>query len=170
MSIGDRIRRIRNFRGLTQKEFGIALGFPEGSADVRVAQYESNVRKPKEDLIRKMAEVLDVNYMSIYETPLMDAEDVMFTLFELDERYPISIEDCQTADGRTRRTINYNSQLIDSFLREWQLRKKDLADGKISKAEYMEWKLNWPDTADDCGEHLPSKQWRENPQATEDAE
>jgi len=28
------------------------------------------------------------------------------------------------------------------FLKEWQKRKKDLADGKTSKAEYMEWKLN----------------------------
>jgi hypothetical protein len=38
--------------------------------------------------------------------------------------------------------------------------KKDLADGVLSKAEYMEWKVNWPQTADDCGKHEPSKKWR----------
>jgi len=26
----------------------------------------------------------------------------------------------------------------------------------------MEWKLGWPNTADDCGRHKPSKAWRKN--------
>jgi len=50
--------------------------------------------------------------------------------------------------------------LLDDFLKEWQQRKKDLADGVISKAEYMEWKVNWPQTCDDCGKFEPKKQWR----------
>lgn len=29
MSVGDRIKRARNFRGMTQKELGIAVGFDE---------------------------------------------------------------------------------------------------------------------------------------------
>lgn len=67
MSVGDRIKRARNFRGMTQKELGIAVGFDEKSADIRIAQYESNTRTPKEDLLRKLAEALDVNYRSLYE-------------------------------------------------------------------------------------------------------
>ena len=31
MSVGDRIKRARNFRGMTQKELGIAVGFDEKS-------------------------------------------------------------------------------------------------------------------------------------------
>ena len=27
MAVGDRIKRARNFRGMTQKELGIAIGF-----------------------------------------------------------------------------------------------------------------------------------------------
>ena len=61
MAVGDRIKRARNLRGMTQKELGIAIGFEEKSADIRIAQYESNTRTPKEDLLRKIAEVLDVN-------------------------------------------------------------------------------------------------------------
>ena len=38
MSVGDRIKRARNFRGMTQKELGIAVGFDEKSADIRIAQ------------------------------------------------------------------------------------------------------------------------------------
>ena len=168
--IGDKIHRIRDFRGMTQKQLGMAVGFDEKSADVRIAQYESGTRTPKQPLVEKLAEALDVNPNFLSGEDILCAEGVIFTLFELDERFSIEIVDHQTADGITRKAINYNSQLIDSFLREWQQRKKDLADGKISKAEYMEWKLNWPDTADDCGKHLPSKQWRDNPTATEDTE
>ena len=48
MAVGDRIKRIRNFRKMTMKELGMAVGFDENSADVRIAQYENNSRKPKE--------------------------------------------------------------------------------------------------------------------------
>ena len=61
MAVGDRIKRARNLRGMTQKELGIAIGFEEKSADIRIAQYESNTRTPKEELLRKIAEVLDVS-------------------------------------------------------------------------------------------------------------
>ena len=86
MAVGDRIKRARNLRGMTQKELGIAIGFEEKSADIRIAQYESNTRTPKEELLHKIAEVLDVNYRSLYEPTLYAAEDVMYTLFELERR------------------------------------------------------------------------------------
>jgi len=161
MAIGDRIKRVRNFRGLTQRELGAALGYDDNSADVRVAQYESGTRTPKEDTLRKIVEVLDVNYRSLYEPTLYAAEDVMYTLFELDEQYNhLGIHDvADTADHLSpeeRKAVSFNSHFLDEFLAEWQLRKKDLADGVISKAEYMEWKLNWPQTAGDN----PSKKWR----------
>ena len=51
MAIGERIRFIRNLRAMTQKWLGMAVGFPEKTADIRMAQYESGSRSPKEDLI-----------------------------------------------------------------------------------------------------------------------
>lgn len=45
-------------------------------------------------------------------------------------------------------------------MKEWKIRKDELMAGEITKDEDMEWKLNWPRTADDCGEHEPTKQWR----------
>ena len=41
MVLGERIKRIRTFRGLTQRELGLKLGYEERNADVRIAQYES---------------------------------------------------------------------------------------------------------------------------------
>jgi transcriptional regulator with XRE-family HTH domain len=162
MAIGDRIKRVRNFRGLTQKQLGLALGFDENSADVRVAQYETGTRTPKEDMLRQIAGVLDVNFRSLYDPTLYAAEDVMFTLFELDEHYKTTIHDF---DGK--KCIAFNYRLLDNFFAEWQLRKRELAEGTISKEEYFEWKMNWPSTADDCGKFEPSKQWRTEPEKSE---
>ena len=165
MAVGDRIKRIRNFRGMTQKELGIAIGFDEKSADIRIAQYESNTRTPKEELLRKIAKVLDVNYRSLYEPTLYACEDIMYTLFELDEHYPATqlYEIVDTSDPQFPEkhiSISFNHNLLDDFLLEWQLRKKQLANDEITKEEYTEWKINWPQTADDCGKHTASKQWR----------
>jgi transcriptional regulator with XRE-family HTH domain len=160
MAIGERIKRIRNLRKLTQKELGLAVGFEDNTADVRIAQYESNTRTPKEDMLRKIADVLDVNYRSIYEPSLYAAEDVMYSLFELDEHYTLRlhkiIDDSDPSFPKNHMAVNFRTPLLDEFLSEWQERKKDLADGIISKAEYMDWKLNWPQTA---GKN-PTKQWR----------
>ena len=58
MAIGERIRFIRNLRGMTQKWLGQAVGFPSKTADVRMAQYESGSRTPKEDLVKAITYVL----------------------------------------------------------------------------------------------------------------
>ena len=39
MAIGERIHFFRTLRGMTQKYLGQSIGFPEKTADVRVAQY-----------------------------------------------------------------------------------------------------------------------------------
>ena len=160
MAMGERIRFLRNLRGMTQKFLGLQVGFSERTADIRMAQYESGSRTPKADLVEQLAEVLDVNPRFLSNDQILGAEGVMMMLFELDEHYPISIEDCEDEDGNKRKGIVFGSILLTDLLSEWQRRKKDLADGKISKAEYTEWKLNWPKTTDDCGKHEPAKEWR----------
>jgi transcriptional regulator with XRE-family HTH domain len=163
MATGERIKRIRNFREMTQKELGLAIGFDENTADVRIAQYESGTRTPKEDTLRKIADVLRVNYRAIYEPTLYSAEDVMYSLFELEEHYTdLQIYDVEdTSDPyypEKHKAVSFRVHLLDDFWEEWQQRKKDLADGAISKTEYMEWKFNWPQTAG----NNPSIPWRKS--------
>ena len=165
MAVGDRIKRVRNFRGMTQKELGLALGYAENTADVRIAQYESGTRTPKEDTLQKISEVLDVNYRSLYEPRNYHAEDIMYTLFELDEHYGnltlYDVEDTSDRfDIRKHKAVSFNVHLLDMFMAEWQQRKQELANGEISREEYLEWKLNWPQSTDDLGKTKPTKQWR----------
>ena len=61
MAIGERIHFFRLLRGMTQKFLGMSVGFPEKSADVRLAQYETGTRTPKTDLTAELAKVLDVS-------------------------------------------------------------------------------------------------------------
>ena len=158
MAVGDRIKRIRQFRGLTQKELGKLVGFDEKTADIRIAQYESGTRKPKEDLINKLAEALEVNPCSIGEPEEYTREDVMFSLFELDEQYRLSLKDIPDDEypEMIHKAIHIDDMPLEEFLTEWATRKKELAEGIISKSEYMEWKLNWPSTAGD----KPTVKWR----------
>lgn len=166
MAMGDRIKRVRNFRKMTMKELGMAVGFDESSADVRIAQYENNSRKPKEDLLRKIAKALDVNYYALAEpSATYCAEDILFTLFELEAQgcglHLLNVIDDTEEDLPYKRVaVCFNYNVLDSFMKEWKIRKDELMAGEITKDEYMEWKLNWPRTADDCGVHEPTKQWR----------
>ena len=48
---------VKTEKHLTQKELGMAVGFPDSCADVRIAQYESDIRTPK----RRSYETLRIN-------------------------------------------------------------------------------------------------------------
>jgi transcriptional regulator with XRE-family HTH domain len=44
ITFGRKLKHLRQKNHLTQKELGMAVGFPDSCADVRIAQYESDVR------------------------------------------------------------------------------------------------------------------------------
>ena len=60
ITFGEKLRYLRRKNNLTQKQLGMAVGFPENTADVRIAQYETNARMPREELLKKLAQVLGV--------------------------------------------------------------------------------------------------------------
>ena len=96
MATGERIRFFRTLRGMTQKYLGMLLGFPPTSADVRMAQYESEDRTPKADLTAQMAEALDVSPRAIAVPDIDSMDGLMHTLFALEDRRLIRVLD---ADG-----------------------------------------------------------------------
>ena len=61
MAIGERIHFFRILSGMTQKYHGMAMGFPEKSADVRLDQYENGSRKTKADLKAALAQIMEVS-------------------------------------------------------------------------------------------------------------
>ena len=85
MTIGQRIKKARLHRGLTQQELGVLVGFPKNSADVRIAQYESSARKPKAEMKEKLSNILKINPRYLYMPENYDMRDIAFLLFELGE-------------------------------------------------------------------------------------
>ena len=85
-----RFKKIRTFRNMTQAELGAALSWGDKGAN-RLAQYETNYRVPRKDLVTEMAKILDVNPLALYEPTTMDASELMEILFWIDEFNPAAI-------------------------------------------------------------------------------
>ena len=89
MNTGKKIKLIRTFRGLTQKELGEACGIHE----VAIRKYELGKNLPKPEQLRKIAEALNVNVNSLVEFDIESDGDVLPLLFAIDEVFDVSIKD-----------------------------------------------------------------------------
>ena len=69
---------------MTQKELGNTLGFGV-HGDIRIAQYESGVRTPKEQMLIKMADVLCVQPAVFSSRVCISKNDFMQSLFWMEE-------------------------------------------------------------------------------------
>ena len=109
MAIGERIHFFRLLRGMTQKYLGTAVGFPERSADVRLAQYETGSRKPKADLTAALAQVLEVSPQAL-DVPDIDRYiGLMHTLFSCKNIYALTVRE---ADVEISLKVNKTYQCI----------------------------------------------------------
>ena len=87
MNTGMRIRRFRISCGLTQKALGVAVGFPQENADIRIAQYESGARTAKYDLLCRMAQALDVTPSALAVPRIKSSEELESLLSVLEDEY-----------------------------------------------------------------------------------
>lgn len=75
----------RILRGMTQKALGMAVGFPQDSADVRIAQYESGVRTPKQNLLWQMALALGVSPSALAVPRIKSSDELRCLLIVLED-------------------------------------------------------------------------------------
>lgn len=164
MAIGKRIKHIRNLRGLTQKELGAAIGFEGKTADVRIAQYESETRVPKDKLLAEIAKVLDVSPDAL-DVPDIDSYiGVMHTLFALEDMYGLKID---KVDGELCLMLDKDKQDLSlpmlDMLQAWKRESEKFKDGKISQQEYDDWRYNYPEReALRIKEELDTQNWIKN--------
>ena len=146
MAISERIRFFRNMRGMTQKYLGLLLGFPEKSADVRLAQYETRARTPKDDLINAMAEALDVSPAALSVPDIDSYIGLMHTLFTLEDRYGLKID--ETGDDvclRVDSSKGKDAAELHQMLCAWRMAASMLKTGEITKEEYDRWRYHYPE-------------------------
>ena len=91
LNTGKRIRHFRILRGMTQKALGVAVGFPQDSADVRIAQYESGARTPKHSLICSLAQALNVSPLELAVPRIKSSEELCCLLVALENECGIKL-------------------------------------------------------------------------------
>lgn len=145
MAFGKRIKFFRNRKGMKQKELGELLGFLGKTSDVRVAQYETEARTPKADLVKEMAQIFGVSPRAINVPNIDSYLGLMHTLFALEDMYGIKIGEI---DGelclRLDREHREYQHLFEPF-HTWQQIAAKLESGEISQEEYDNWRYNYPE-------------------------
>ena len=145
MAIGERIHFFRLMRGITQKYLGPAVGFPERSADVRLAQYETGTRKPKAELTSALAQALDVAPQAL-DVPDIDSYiGLMHTLFTLEDIYGLTVSE---TDGEVCLKVNKDkgkdaAELL-KMLYAWKEQADKLNAEAIDREQYDQWRYHYP--------------------------
>ncbi len=120
MTIGEKIQTLRQLHGLTQLEFGLALGFTKSTADTRVGQYETGFRNPKKETLEKMATVLEVSP----------------SVFGSDNPVERVVQQAFWLTPEQRLEVCIALEVLDKM--------EDMVDyGSISPNELTLWKLQW---------------------------
>lgn len=157
MSFGQRLKRIRNYRDLTMKQLGTKINIPEKQADVRISQYESDHKTPRKDIIEKLANILDVNEFALDTPDLTTNYGAIFTMFEYYYTYglhPVKI------DGKIYLELDKN--IADSSfikdINEWYDTYESFQSGDITKEQFIDWMLKYPEYSKNYANPLPRKE------------
>ena len=145
MAIGERIHFFRILRGMTQKYLGTIVGFPERSADVRLAQYETGTRKPKAELTAALAQALDVSPHAL-DVPDIDSYlGLMHTLFTLEDRYGLTVETGENGVSlRVDPRKGKDAAELSEMLVAWAEQAEKYRNGEINREDYDKWRYNYP--------------------------
>ena len=145
MAIGERIRFFRNLRGMTQKYLGQVVGFPEKTADIRMAQYESGSRTPKAELTESLAGALGVSPLALSVPDIDSYLGLMHTLFTLEDRYGLTVETGENGVFlRVDPRKGKDAAELSEMLTAWAEQAERLRNGEINREDYDKWRYNYP--------------------------
>ena len=160
MAIGERIRFFRNLRGMTQKYLGQVVGFPEKTADIRMAQYESGSRTPKAELAESLAGALGVSPLALSVPDIDSYLGLMHTLFTLEDRYGLTVETGENGVSlRVDPRKGKDAAELSEMLTAWAEQAEKYRNGEINREDYDKWSYNYPkyDETSGCVK-VPSQQ------------
>ncbi len=132
---------------MTLKYLSMAVDFPEKSADVRLAQYETGSRIPKAGLTVALAQVLDVSPHALSVSDIDSYVGLMHTLFTLRDDSGLEMSEtdgeiCLKVDVRKNKKL---AARLHEMLCSWREQAAKLAAGEISKEDYDKWRYHYPE-------------------------
>lgn len=143
---GKRLKLFRTRKGLKQRELGEMVGFMGKTSDVRIAQYETESRTPKDYLIKELAEIFGVSTRAITVPNIDSYLGLMHTLFTLEDTYGFQIS---SIDNKLCITLNEESdtyEQMSAMFTSWYTAAANLETGNITKDEYDDWRYNYPES------------------------
>ena len=125
------------------QQLGEVPGFLGKTSDVRMAQYESEARVPKHDLVKEMADIFDISTHALTVPDIDTYIGLMHTFFALEDMYGLKIDEM---DGKVVLRLDksdYSS--MNKMLRAWLAEAKKLENGESTKEEYDDWRYKYPE-------------------------
>lgn len=149
MTLGEKIRKYRTMKGLTQQELGLKVGFSAATADSRIRKYERDVMAPKDDIRRRLADVLDVDMSALSDIDISSELDIMQVLFFLEEEYGLELVRTKDKTSIVFDNDNPKLALLLSYIYTWSVHKKNLPSGDDEASyeadlKYRKWKARFP--------------------------
>lgn len=131
MKIGQKIKAVRCHRNMTQKALGEAIGYPESSADIRIAQYEAGNRRPSSETLIDIAAVLQLSpAVFIGDCEPNDFYSVMQSLYWL--------------EGGLDEALEVVEKICSELLR-WEAMVSLVERGAATEEQGKDWILSWPE-------------------------
>ena len=148
---------------MTQADLGEAVGL---NAD-RIQQYENGFRKPKAELLKKIAGALGVSTLSLVDPTTTSLVGSMYAFFELEELFKAKVEKSPGDDNAICLSINDRSELYP-YMKAW-LEVCDQVNARLEASSsdkdrdrilqsYRNWKRTYPQSALDSEDSTQAKE------------
>ena len=134
MTVGERIREIRKFQGLSQVEVSRRSGIHE----VLFRRYESGERVPKLEALQKIAAALDVDVAFLLPSKVDTSMSILALLYNMIEDYGDIV--IKNNGG----TITFAPEQLGSPLLREKLTAAANAHEKLNKEEFKQWLIDYP--------------------------
>lgn len=124
-SIAELIKKYRKERGITQEELCEAAGISIST----LKKYETGVRNPKLDQIRKIAEALGVSDKVFMPITVKDRSDIFMTLTQLDKETDLDWDYKFDSEGKLipeTITISFKDHELNRQLADYLLGKDNI--------------------------------------------
>ena len=136
MISGKKLKLIRLFRKLTQKELAIMSGL----TDATIRNYELGNRSLNIEQLRKIVDALESDISALIDHEPNSIFEIMHIIFDYEKEMkfrPLAGQGEPTA-------LLFHNPHFDDFLVEWDEMRKKHYNGKISDEELEDWKLSFP--------------------------
>ncbi len=150
MTLGEKIKKYRVNKGLTQKALGERALGQKGDKALRIYKYENDVIVPKPDVRRSIADALDVDVEALSDIAITSNEDIMYILFELEETKGLRIhkENGHIVLDFDDQELKNNEQLF-TYLSLWADESSRNKTTVADKNAYEHWKGRFVTNAND---------------------